>query len=89
MVTKKSVEQSCKNMPTMLVSSAVLLAGANFWKRRAKNHAIMSILGYFWSILDLIFGANFCGKSRWVPIFTPFATMLWGGPLFCDGMDYD
>ena len=61
---KKSVEQSCKNMPTMLVSSAVLLAGANFWKRRAKNHAIMSILGYFWSILDLIFGANFCGKSR-------------------------
>ena len=64
MVTKKSVEQSCKNMPTMLVSSAVLLAGANFWKRRAKNRAIMSILGYFWSILDLIFGANFCGKSR-------------------------
>ena len=48
-----------------------------------------TILGYFWYILDFIFGANFCGKSRLVPIFTPFATMLWRGPLFCDGTNYD
>ena len=61
---KESVEQSCKNVLTMLVSRCCSLAGANFWEGRAKNCAIMSILGYFWSILDLIFGANFCGKSR-------------------------
>ena len=35
------------------------LAGANFWEKHAKNCAIMSILDYFWSILDLLFGANF------------------------------
>ena len=44
---------------------AVFLAGANFWERHAKNRAIMSILGYFWSILDLIFGANLVGKVGW------------------------
>ena len=60
-----------------------------FWERHAKNRAIMSILGYFWSILDFKFGANVCGKSRLVPIFTPFATMLWRGPLFCGGTNYD
>ena len=86
---KETVGQSRKIMLKVLVVGAVLLAGANFWERRAKNRAIMSILGYFWSILDLIFGANFCGKSRLVPIFTPFATMLWRGPLFCDGTNYD
>ena len=37
------------------------LAGANFWEKHAKNCAIMSILDYFWSILDLLFGANFLG----------------------------
>ena len=37
------------------------LAGANFWEKQAKNCAIMSILDYFWSILDLLFGANFFG----------------------------
>ena len=37
------------------------LAGANFWEKHAKNCAIMSILDYFWSILDLLFGANFFG----------------------------
>ena len=35
------------------------LASANFWEKHAKNCAIMSILDYFWSILDLLFGANF------------------------------
>ena len=51
-----------------------------FWEMRAKNRATMSILGYFWSILDLIFVANFCGRSRLVSIFTSFATMLEGAP---------
>ena len=37
------------------------LAGANFWEKHAKNCAIMSILDYFWSILDSLFGANFLG----------------------------
>jgi len=37
------------------------LAGANFWEKHAKNCAIMSILDCFWSILDLLFGANFLG----------------------------
>ena len=37
------------------------LAGANFGEKHAKNCAIMSILDYFWSILDFLFGANFLG----------------------------
>ena len=39
------------------------VAGANFWEKHVKNCAIMSILDYFWSILDLLFGANFLGEK--------------------------
>ena len=38
--------------------------GANFWEKHVKNCAIMSILDYFWSILDLLFGANFFGGKN-------------------------
>ena len=59
-----------------------------FWEMRAKNRATMSILGYFWSILDLIFVANFVGK--WVSVnFYVFCDCAGGGPLFCDGINYD
>ena len=40
------------------------LADANFWEKHAKNCAIMSILDYSWSILDLLFGANFLGGKN-------------------------
>ena len=77
---KETVGQSRKIMLKVLVSWCYFLASANFWEMRAKNRATMSILGYFWSIFDLIFVANFCGRSRLVSIFTSFATMLEGAP---------
>ena len=55
--------------------------------RKKPRHYVY--FGLFLSILDFKFGANVCGKSRLVPIFTPFATMLWRGLLFWDGMNYD
>ena len=45
----------------IIIADAIFLASANFWEKHAKNCAIMSILDYFWSILDLLFGANFWG----------------------------
>ena len=53
---------------------------------RAKNRATMSVLGYFWSVFDLIFGANFVGEvgrcqfSRLLRLYCgegPCSVMAW------------
>ena len=58
----RSDSQSCKKRADRADQSVLFfLAGAKFWEKHAKNCAIMSILDYFCSILDLLFSANFFG----------------------------
>ena len=60
---------------------------------KKKKHLITGpnhydIPGVGQSILDLIFVANFVGK--WVSVnFYVFCDCAGGGPLFCDGINYD
>ena len=86
---KESVGRSRKIMLRVLVSWCYFSSWCQILGKARKKPRHYVYFGLFLSILDFKFGANVCGKSRLVPIFTPFATMLWRGPLFCDGMNYD
>ena len=44
-------------------TGTIFLVGANFWERQAKVVPLCLFLGYFWSILNLIFGSNFLWRK--------------------------
>ena len=89
MVTKKSVEQSCKIVLKVLISCCCFSSWCQFFGKCARKPCYYVYFGLFL----VYFGFNICCKflwEKWVSVnFHVFCNYAGGGPLFCDGINYD